>query len=147
MDEAGGEGGVVRLPGVPARVFLESQDHQQDLIRELQLIEIGGGIDQETAHVSKRLARLIGEVLTDYSSVRSTTRSQAVDALAAGDHVVTLHVPVVPGMSDALRRWLQLLEEADELCEKGELLLVAPSPEVRRLRRWYVEQLTNQLVP
>jgi hypothetical protein len=146
MDEPEAEG-VVRLPGVPAQVFLESQDHQQDLIRELQLIEIGGRIDQETAHVSKRLAHLIDEVLTDYSVVRSATRGQAVAALSRGEHVVTLHVPVVPGMSEALQRWLRLLEEADELCEKGELLLVAPSPEVRRLRRWYVEQLTNQLVP
>lgn len=139
--------GVVRLPDVPARVFLESQDHQQDLIRELQLADIGGSASNGVERVSQRLARLIAGVLSDYQTVRSATRDQALAALARGEHVVTLDVPVVPGMHDALHRWLQLLEEADDLCRRGELLLLAPSPEVRRLRRWYVEQLTSRLQP
>ncbi len=141
MDEAVGNG-VVPLPGVPARVFLDSQDHQQDLIRELQIIEIGGTVD---VRVSQRLAQLISGVLSEYEAVRTATRDQALAALTRGDHVVTLQVPVFPGMAQALRRWLQLLEEADELCRSGELLLLAPRPEVRQLRRWYVEQLTRRL--
>lgn len=136
--------GVV-LPDVPARVFLESQDHQQDLIRELQLIAIGGAVDDGTERVSQRLARLISGVLNEYESVRTATRDQAVAALNRGEHVVTLRVPVFPGMADALRHWLRLLEEADDLCREGELLLLAPSREVRQLRRWYVEQLTSRL--
>lgn len=138
---------VVRLHDVPARVFLESQDHQHELIRELQLADIGSSADHGTERISQRLARLISGVLSDYQVVRSATRDQALAALDRGEHVVTLHVPVVPGMADALRRWLQLLEEADDLCRKGELLLLAPSPEVRRLRTWYVEQLTSRLEP
>jgi hypothetical protein len=126
-------------------VFLESQDHQQDLIRELQLIDIGGRIDHTTATVSQRLAALIAEILSSYQDVRTVTRDQALAALGSGEQLVTLRVPVQPGMAEALRRWLRLLEEADELCRHGELLLVAPSPEVRRLRRWYVEQLTERL--
>lgn len=137
--------GVVPLPGVPARVFLESQDHQQDLIRELQIIEIGGTVDDGTVRVSQRLAQLISGVLSEYEAVRTATRDQALAALTRGDQVVTLQVPVFPGMAQALRRWLQLLEEADELCRAGELLLLAPRPEVRQLRRWYVEQLTHRI--
>lgn len=140
-------GDVVRLPDVPVRVFLESQDHQHELVRELQLVHIGGCADAGRARVSQRLAHLIAGLLSDYEQVRSATRDQAIAAMARGDHVVTLHVPVSPGMADALHRWLQLLEEADELCRDGELLLLAPRPEVRRLRRWYVEQLTARLDP
>lgn len=136
---------VVRLHDVPARVFLESQDHQHELVRELQLVHIGGSPDSGTERISQRLARLIADVLSDYQVVRSATRDQALAALGRGDHVVTLDVPVIPGMAEALRRWLQLLEEADDLCRSGELLLLAPRPEVRRLRRWYVEQLTSQI--
>lgn len=139
--------GVLRLPDVPVQVFLESQDHQHELIRELQLIDIGGSVDDGAVHVSRRLARLISGVLADYQAVRSATREQALAAQGRGDHVVTLRVPVSGGMADALRRWLQLLEEADELCREGELLLLAPRPEVRQLRRWYVEQITAQLDP
>lgn len=138
-------GGEVRLPDVPVRVFLESQDHQHELIRELQLIGIGGSLDAGVVRVSRRLAHLISGVLSEYEAVRSATRDQALAALDRGDHVVTLRVPVFPGIGDALREWLRLLEEADELCRQGELLLLAPSPEVRRLRRWYVEQVTARL--
>jgi hypothetical protein len=138
-------GGEVRLPDVPVRVFLESQDHQHELIRELQLIGIGGSLDEGAVHVSRRLAHLISGVLSDYEAVRSATRDQALAALDRGEHVVTLRVPVHPGIADALRSWLRLLEEADDLCRQGELLLLAPSPEVRRLRRWYVEQVTARL--
>lgn len=135
----------MRLTDVPVRLFLESQDHQHDLIRELQLIEIGGGLDATTSAISRRLATLIADVLSSYQPVRSATREQALAALSRGDDVVTLRVPVYPGMADALRTWLQLLEEADELCRHGELLLLATSAEVRRLRTWYVEQITSQL--
>lgn len=145
MTASADEHRVVVLPGVPARVFLDSQDHQLDLIRELQLIELGGQVDEATAHVSQRLANLITEILSDYDVVRSATREQATAALSRGEHLVSLRIPVHPGMADALRRWLRLLEEADELCGRGELLLLAPSPEIRRLRRWYVEQLTERL--
>lgn len=138
---------AVRLVDVPVSVFLESQDHQHELVRELQLIALAGGEEDQRVRVSDRLARLISGVLSEYRTVRSATREQALAAQARQEHVVTLQVPVAPGMADALRRWLQLLEEADELCREGELLLLAPRPEVRRLRRWYVEQITLRLEP
>ena len=145
MTGAGGQQPAIRLPGVPVALFLESQDHQHDLIRELQLIRIGDRFDLGTAEVSHRLASLISDILVRYSRVRSATRMQAIAALDAGEEYVTLEVPISPGMADALAEWLRLLDEADDLCRKGELLVVACRPEVRELRRWYVEQLTVAL--
>lgn len=136
---------ALRLEGVPVRLFLESQDHQHDLIRELQLVQIGDRFDPAAAEVSHRLVRLIGDILTRYASVRSATRLQAIAALDRGEEMVTMEVPIRPGMAEALRTWLRLLEEADELCRNGELLLVASRPEIRELRRWYVEELTARL--
>lgn len=137
--------GSLRLDNVPVRLFLESQDHQDDLVRELKLIEIGDHFDGPTTEVSHRLARLIGDILSRYQPVRSVTREQALAALDRGDEVVTLEVPVYPGMADALRQWLRLLEEADAVCRHGELLLLATRPEVRDLRRWYVASLVERL--
>ncbi len=136
---------MIRLEGVPVALFLESQDHQHDLIRELQLIEIGGRLDPGTTEVSQRLARLIADILTRYRRVRTATRQQALAALDRGEAYVTLEVPVATGMAEALAEWLRLLEEADEVCHTGELLVLASRPEVRELRRWYVEQLTAAL--
>ncbi len=141
----GEEQRVVRLEGVPVELFIESQDHQHDLIRELQLIQMGDRFDLGTAEVSHRLARLIGDILTRYSAVRSVTRLQALAGVDRGEERVTLDVPIYPGMAGALRTWLRLLDEADRLCRRGELLLVASRPEVRELRRWYVEEITTRL--
>lgn len=137
--------GVVRLDGVPVRLFLESQDHQHDLVRELKLIQLGERFDAEAAEVSHRLAALISDILTRYERVRSVTREQALAALDRGDDTVALDVPVFPGMAEALHRWLALLDEADVLCSRGELLLPATSEEIRTLRRWYAERLVAEL--
>lgn len=136
---------VVRLEDVPVRTFLESQDHQHDLIRELQLIELGDRFDTTTAEVSRRLAGVIADILVRYDGVRSATRDQMMAALDRGEVLASLDVPVYPGMASALKTWLELLEEADRLCQHGELLLVAASPEVRALRRWYATELTRRI--
>lgn len=136
---------AVRLEGVPVRTFLESQDHQHDLIRELQLIRLGGRFDPETAEVSKRLAGLISDLLHRYDGVRHATRDQMLAALDRGEQTASLDVPVYPEMTEALKTWLELLEEADRLCQHGELLLLAASPDVRALRRWYAKELTARI--
>lgn len=135
----------MRLEGVPVRTFLESQDHQHDLVRELQLIQMGERFDTATAEVSHRLARLISDILSRYDGVRSVTRDQMMAALERGEAVAPLEVPIYPGIGEALRDWLALLEEADQICQHGELLLLATPPEIRSLRSWYVAEITAKL--
>lgn len=136
---------VVRIGNVPVRPFLESQDHQHDLIRELQLIRIGDQFDTATVEVSHRVARLVTSIHERYEVVRTVTRDQALTAMARGDDVTDLEIPIVPDMATSLRHWLELLEEADELCRYGDLLLLATRQEIRDLRRWYVEAVTAAL--
>lgn len=145
MDAVAPTSGTIRLERVPARVFLTSQDHQHDLIRELRLIDIGRQSPDDLSAVSPGVALLIDDILSRFARVRTATRRQALAALDRGDDYVDLEVPIEPGMADALRDWLALLEAADTVCQDGALLLLASTPEVRELRRWYVEQLTRQL--
>lgn len=136
---------AVRLDDVPVRLFLESQDHQHDLIKELKLVELGDRFDLTAAEVSRELATLIDSILARYADVRMVTRRQALAALERGEDRTALVVPVRPGMAEALKEWLQLLEQADRFCEQGELLTLAARGEVRALRRWYVEEITKRL--
>lgn len=136
---------MVRLENVPVRAFLESQDHQQDVVREFQLIQLGDRYDLVDAEVPAELARLVNDILTRYSAVRSSTRRQVIAALRRGDTTTALEVPVWPGMAEALREWLRLLEAADRICQAGHLLVPASSGPVRELRRWYVEEITRRL--
>src|SRR5688572_260942 len=136
---------VLTVEAVPARLFLESQDQQQELIRELRLIEIAERFDLTVRNVSRQLGMLISEILDAWDDVRASTRRQAVAALERGDEEVNLTIPVRPGLGEALRRWLALLDEADQFCRDGELLTLPPSDEVRQLRAWYVEEIVSRL--
>lgn len=141
----GVEIGVLTVRAVPAQLFVESQDHQHELVRELRLVEIGERFDLTTRNVSQRLGSLISEILEGWDDVRSTTRRQAISAIERGEDEVDLTIPVRPGLADALQRWLLLLDEADQFCEGGELLTMSASPEVRALRAWYVSEILEQL--
>lgn len=136
---------VVVLEGVPVELFLESQDHQHDLIRELVLVDLGVRTAVAELALPQRVTALIADILHDYRDVRSQTRDQALAARERGEATTTLHVPVRPGLVDALRRWLRLVEEADRCCDEGALLTLPASPEIRTLRRWYVEAVANAL--
>lgn len=136
--------GAVRLHDVSVRLFLESQDHQHELIREMQLVGLSESNDGRTDGPSRLAASIVG-LLSTYQPVRDSTREQAVAARDRGQERMTLAVPVQEGMADALRHWLLLLEEADRLCRDGQLLVLATRPEIADFRRWYVEQITAQL--
>lgn len=131
----------VRLEGVPARLFVESQNHQEGLLRELTLMDYGKRFHLSDVEPPARIASLVSDIHHQYADVRSATRRQALDALARGEDTVDLRVPVRSGMAGALQQWLQLIEDADTLCDEGVLLTLPASPEVRRLRRWYAEAI------
>lgn len=135
----------MHLENVPVRLFLESQDHQHDLVREFQLVDIGARYDLVSTPVPQELARLVSDILARYGDVRTATRTQALAALDRGDETTALEVPVQPGMADALRTWLRLLEDADRICDEGLLLVLGARPEVRELRRWYVSAIAAAL--
>lgn len=135
------------VEGVPVDVFLSSQDQQGDLLRELKLVQLGESFGLTDGHVAARISRLVGAILERYDDVRATTRAQALAARARGRTEVDLRVPLLPGISDALQEWLALLEDADALCARGDLLTLPSSPEVRQLRRRYVADILRQLPP
>lgn len=138
-------GEVLILPDVPVDLFLESQDQQVELLRELRLVGIGDQFHLTENEIPRRLAALISEILNGWADVRSTTRRQALAARAQGRSHVDLAIPARPGLGDALRRWLHLLEEADKLSDEGHLLMVSTRDEVRDLRRWYVDEIVKRL--
>lgn len=138
--------GSVTVADVSVDLFLESQGHQGDLVRELRLLEMAERFDLAERGVSGRLSKLISDILVTWDDVRSTTRRQALEAHERGEAKVDLVVPVRPGLADALRSWLELLAEADQFCDIGnELLTVSARPDVREFRRWYAEAIISQL--
>jgi anti-sigma regulatory factor (Ser/Thr protein kinase) len=142
----GGPGAkTIRFLGVPVGDYLELQAHNDALLRELQLIRIGlrtGGPD--AAPMPPRLASLIDELEQDFRGRRDSQRDMVADAQARGEATVDMEVNVSPAVLPAARAYVDLLEEADGFCRTGALLTPPPSDRVRRLRRWFVEEMAAQ---
>jgi anti-sigma regulatory factor (Ser/Thr protein kinase) len=135
----------VRFVGVPVDGYLELQAHNDALFRELELVSIeleGGG----HAGTPTPLADLVDQLYRRFRGQRDSYREVVAAAQARGQGTVELATTATPDAAAAARSYLELLERADELCRTGLLLTPEPPANVKRLRRWFVDQLAAQLL-
>jgi hypothetical protein len=135
----------VRFVGVPVDGYLELQAYNDALFRELELISIeleGDG----AAGLAAPLADLVDQLYRRFRGQRDSYRDVVAAAQARGQPTVELETTLPPAAAAGARSYLALLEQADELCRSGLLLTPEPPADVRRLRRWFVEETVAQLV-
>jgi histidine kinase-like protein len=140
----GGGTRAIHFPQVPVDGYLELQAHNDALFRELELIGIeldGGG-----ARVDQPLAELVEQLYRRFRGQRDSYREVVAAAKERGQRTVDLETTAPPGAVPAdSYHYLELLERADELCRRGVLLTPEAPPEVKALRRWFVEEMAAQL--
>ncbi len=130
---------VVRWLRVPAALYLENLRRLDDLVHELRIIRAG------ITNAGDKTASLVNEILSAYPENRDEGERQAQEAVDAGAELVDITVSVAPGAAGDASRLLELLEQADELCRREELLTLAAPPEIAHLRRWVCEEISRQL--
>ena len=135
----------VRFPGVPVDGYLELQAHNDALFRELELVSIELEGD-DGARVAAPLADLVDQLYRRFRGARDSYRDAVAAAQARGEPTVDLETTAPPAAASGVRGYLALLEQADELCRTGILLTPEPSPQVKALRRWFVDQMAAQLL-
>jgi anti-sigma regulatory factor (Ser/Thr protein kinase) len=135
----------VRFPGVPVDGYLELQAHNDALFRELELISIELEGD-DAARIAAPLAGLVDQLYRRFRGQRDSYRDVVAAAQAAGEPFVELETTASAAAASGARGYLELLEKADELCRAGVLLTPEPSPQVRALRHWFVDQLAAQVL-
>jgi anti-sigma regulatory factor (Ser/Thr protein kinase) len=135
----------LRFPGVPVDGYLELQAHNDALFRELELvsIELDTGPD---GGPPTPLADLVDQLYRRFRGQRDSYRDVVAAAQARGETTVDLETTATPEAAGAARSYLALLERADELCRAGLLLTPEPPAPVKRLRRWFVEEMAAQLL-
>jgi anti-sigma regulatory factor (Ser/Thr protein kinase) len=134
----------IRFLAVPVSAYLELQAHNDALLRELQLIRIGLRTGSADAPMPPRLASLIDDLEEQFRGRRDSQRDMVADAQARGGPTVDMELNVSLAVLPAARVYLDLLEEADQFCHSDALLTPPPSERVRRLRRWFVEEMAAQ---
>ena len=129
----------VVLSDCPVVLSLRQDDHLDELIRELQLIDAGG--QQHTRELSEVISSLLGR----HAHARHLGRRIAQDALAAGKKTMTLILPVPVSASQDIQELDGAVRKADALCQQTRFLTLASTPEVRALRTWMVQEFVGQI--
>ena len=131
---------LVTLTRCPVVLSLQQDQHLDELVRELQLLEA----DRDNAD-SQCIAAEIQDLLRSPAQARLTGRRLAEQARAAGHEYVDIEMampyefaPLVARLGDAVAR-------ADQLCEQNHLLAVASPPEIRDLRAWMTHEIVTQV--
>ncbi|MBA3311250.1 MAG: ATP-binding protein [Nocardioidaceae bacterium] len=131
---------VVRLANCPVRLSLRQDDHLDELIRELQLIDT----DPDN-RPSARLAGVIETLLQRGAHARHNGRRAAQDAAAAGLDLIDIDMPVPIQLVEDVKELHRVVTEADRLCDQRELLTLTSTAEVRSVRSWMVHEFVRQI--
>ncbi len=131
---------LVRLEGCPVQLSLRQDDHLDELIRELQLMA-GDRPNPRSAALASRLQGL----LVSPAHARYTGRRIAERAAAAGREFVDIDMAMPREFSDQATKLKAAIEAADALCEELQLLTLASSDDLRKLRAWMSEQIVCQI--
>lgn len=132
---------VVRLVDVPVRLYRETQQHTDELLRELVLMA-GWEATRGESGAATRLAGTADRHRAERHALSLV--AERVLAGAAGS-TVTIEYEVDVSAADTSAEWAALLDELAELCREGGMLVVPAHGEVAAFSRWFCEEFVRQL--
>ena len=133
----------VRLIGFPLDVHRRATEAFEGLRREFQLIAMRS---PEAEDVPERLLQLVDALSVEYEGLSTQTDGIRDAAAARGDAEVELVYRVPPEVAGACIALSRMIDEADEFCRQGDVLLtLASPPEAVAFRRWYLGEFVAQL--
>lgn len=144
--EAGGTGDHpsmvrVRIVRLPLEIYLEAEQHNDAVLRELDLIERS---PRRGPQVPPRLLELASELRAFFAAATTSTRAQVEEALRGNLELVDLEMDVPADGWHVLTEMAEQLDEVDQFCREGVLLTLAATPRQRRFRHWYAQQVASQ---
>jgi hypothetical protein len=131
---------VVRLVGCPVELSLRQDQHLDELVRELTLMNVDKGNVESAA-----LARRLEAILRAPAHARVAGRRQTQAALDRGEQLVDVEMAMPSDFSREVRLLDEAVREADVLCDERRLLTLASSPDLRTFRTWMTEEIVGQL--
>jgi GAF domain-containing protein/anti-sigma regulatory factor (Ser/Thr protein kinase) len=141
----------VRLIAVPARLLKASEDHFDDLFRELQMAELGreerkaAPTGPSPLEVGSRLTQLADMVRPRVARMREPVRRALWEAAHRGDRLVDLNILADAGAPSVFDMSEELLSLAAKAARLGLLLTEPPPPEVISWRRWLRAEIEGQV--
>jgi hypothetical protein len=136
--------GEAVLLDYPIRLGTQQSDRFADVVRELELIALAaesGSLPPERRHLMELSHRLASPYIR---AVFHQLWQQRVAARSEGLDRIDLRYPLIPQTPAIALAWQDAMDQVDDACERDELLILPPSPDLRRLRRWQIDELLRQ---
>ena len=133
----------VRLLQFPLDVQARATEHFEGLKREFALLSMRR---PDSAEIPSRLLALVAALTEQYAGLTDEVNRERDEAFQRGERVIAeLVYDVPPAVAAACIDLSGILDEADEYCRQGQLLLtLATPPELVAYRRWLLEQFVDQ---
>jgi len=135
----------VHLLELPIDVQVQAQQHSDELTRELVLV--GEQMHQEgrSGELPARFVELVTTLTRRYSMFTAEQEQQLASAIENDEDAIDLAYSVPASAAAAAASLGAILDEADEYCRAGQLLLTlaTPAPLVT-YRRWFLDQFVGQ---
>lgn len=141
-----GDTATIQLLRYPLRHYLRSRAHFDELLRELQLLDLGRRAGTVHRDLPQRLSELVTEVTSRYRARVDELDALRNAAIERGELSMDLVYELPVEAKDAVERIAALLEECDEFCRNGEhLLTLATPPDMADFRRWNLTEIVRQI--
>jgi hypothetical protein len=134
---------TVRLGSVPTQFLLDAKAHIDNVVRELMLMKEGAAVRGVT--LAPELAALVETVTIDFAEARTEIKRQAAAAAARGEVDTDPELQLRSDTEASEETYLEALDLADSYARAADLLTLAPPPEHRAFRRWYVLTIIDHL--
>ena len=135
---------AVRVLRFPLQVHARAQRQAQEMRREFQLVL--GQERLQPGSVPDRLLSLSSVLAERYAGFTEQQEREIEDGISTGREVLDeLVFRVPPQMAEAGEQLRAVLDEADELCRSGQLLVLATPPDLVTYRNWYLDEFSRQL--
>lgn len=133
---------TVELQQIPIREFVVLQVYFDDMVRELQLIEVG----RSDEGAGQRLADLATFVQHEIAGARNLVHIHALAAEEEGETHFDTGLELLPRSVEDAHRLIDVVEALDEQSRNGVLLTAPAAPVVLDLLRWVVDEIEGQLM-
>ena len=135
-------GTPIALLEAPIQKMIRTAAHYDALYREFRLI-----MELDPSHlqaVPGRLLSLIDALGASFLGFGRSTKETWDTAVRENRDTVDMHFRIPSEAGPAVVRYNRLLDEADDYCQRAELLTIAPTEEALAVRRWAFGQVVCQ---
>lgn len=136
--------GMAVLRDFPLRLWSQSRQHSDEVMREFTLMVEGERSGQTALDAPKALLDLADMFTQQFGPLLDQLYAAREAAIAAGRDRMDSEVAMVPGTPELLEQVREVMDAVDQYCRTGDLLTLERSEDDRRLFDWTLEEIVKQ---